>query len=158
MAYSDRELLARIVQCEAGGEGDNGMKAVATVVLNRVNATEGEYARISQGGNIRNIIYQKGQFDCATETLLKDSYTEGDNFATITPDYITYANAEGEMLKSDGSEGTPESPAEQKIFALSAGVTKVRVYMWIEGQDVDCENNASGTDISYNLQFTIDNV
>lgn len=70
MAYSDRELLARIVQCEAGGEGDNGMKAVATVVLNRVNATEGEYARISQGGNIRNIIYQKGQFDCATETLL----------------------------------------------------------------------------------------
>lgn len=60
MAYSDRELLARIVQCEAGGEGDNGMKAVATVVLNRVNTTEGEYARISQGGNIRNIIYQKG--------------------------------------------------------------------------------------------------
>lgn len=53
MAYSDRELLARIVQCEAGGEGDNGMKAVATVVLNRVNTTEGEYARISQGGNIK---------------------------------------------------------------------------------------------------------
>ena len=23
MAFSDRELLARIVQCEAGGEGDN---------------------------------------------------------------------------------------------------------------------------------------
>lgn len=31
MAYSDRELLARLVQCEAGGEGDNEMKAVATV-------------------------------------------------------------------------------------------------------------------------------
>ena len=50
-----------------------------------------------------------------------------------------------------------EKPAEQKIFALTAGITKVRVYMWIEGQDVDCENTASGTDISYNLQFTIDN-
>ncbi len=23
MAYSDRELLARIIECEAGGEGDN---------------------------------------------------------------------------------------------------------------------------------------
>ena len=23
MAYSKRELLARIIQCEAGGEGDN---------------------------------------------------------------------------------------------------------------------------------------
>ena len=68
MAYSDRELIARIVQCEAGGEGDN-RKAVATVITNRVNATEGEYSRISQGGNVRNIIYQQGQFDCATETI-----------------------------------------------------------------------------------------
>ena len=45
------------------------MKAVATVITNRVNATEGEYSRISQGGNVRNIIYQHGQFDCATETI-----------------------------------------------------------------------------------------
>ena len=29
MAYSDRELLARLIECEAGGEGENGMKAVA---------------------------------------------------------------------------------------------------------------------------------
>lgn len=42
-----------------------------------------------------------------------------------------------------------------EVFTLKAGVTKIRVYMWIEGQDVDCENNASGTDISYNLQFTV---
>ena len=69
MAYSDRELLARIIQCEAGGEGDNGMKAVATVVMNRVNATEGEYSRISNGGNIRNVIFQPGQFDCARENI-----------------------------------------------------------------------------------------
>ena len=45
MAYSDRELLARLIQCEAGGEGENGMKAVAGVVMNRVNARGGEYAR-----------------------------------------------------------------------------------------------------------------
>ena len=69
MAFSERELLARLVQCEAGGEGENGMKAVATTVMNRVNASEGEYARVSQGGNIRNIIFQPGQFDCVRETI-----------------------------------------------------------------------------------------
>ena len=69
MAYSDRELIARLVQCEAGGEGDNGMKAVATVIMNRVQAVEGEYARVSQGGNIQNIIFQPGQFDCVKETI-----------------------------------------------------------------------------------------
>ena len=56
MAYSERELLARIIECEAGGEGDNGMRAVATVIMNRVNVSNGEYSRVSQGGNIRNII------------------------------------------------------------------------------------------------------
>ena len=69
MAYSERELLARIIQCEAGGEGDNAMKAVATVIMNRVNVPNGEYARVSQGGDIRSIIYQQGQFDCARETI-----------------------------------------------------------------------------------------
>lgn len=66
---TDRELFARIIQCEAGGEGDIGMKAVATVVMNRVNATQGEYARVSQGGNIRNIILQPYQFTCAEEVV-----------------------------------------------------------------------------------------
>ncbi len=41
-----------------------------------------------------------------------------------------------------------------EIFTLKSGVSKIRVYMWIEGQDVDCENNASVGDISFNLQFT----
>ena len=39
MAYSARGLLARLIECEAGGEGENGMKAVAGVVMNRVNAS-----------------------------------------------------------------------------------------------------------------------
>lgn len=41
-----------------------------------------------------------------------------------------------------------------QIFGLTAGVTKVRIYMWVEGQDVDCENSASGGNINYDLQFS----
>ncbi|MDT8718090.1 cell wall hydrolase [Clostridium sp. 19966] len=68
MAYSNRELLARIIKCEAGGEGENGMKAVATVVMNRVRVSYGEYRRICQG-DLRKVIYQKGQFDCTRSVL-----------------------------------------------------------------------------------------
>ena len=64
---TDRELFARLIQCEAGGEGDNGMKAVASVVMNRVNATGGEYMRVGQG-RIRKILYMTGQFVCMSET------------------------------------------------------------------------------------------
>ena len=42
----------------------------------------------------------------------------------------------------------------ERVFDLESGVTKVRIYMWVEGQDVDCEDNASGGSVSYNLQFS----
>lgn len=92
MAYSNRELLARIVQCEADGEGENGMKAVATVVMNRVNVSDGEYLRISQGGNIANIIFQPGQFDCATD-LLYNQYNP-QNIYNMNPTNLHYSIAD----------------------------------------------------------------
>ena len=50
---------------------------------------------------------------------------------------------------------TNETFADRFAFlSLTSGITKVRIYMWIEGQDVDCENNASGGSITYNLQIT----
>ncbi len=88
MSFSDRELLARIVMCEAGGEGDNGMRAVASVVMNRVNVSTGEYFRVSQGGNIRNIIFQEGQFNCATD-MLQGTYNP-QNIYNMTPDETHY--------------------------------------------------------------------
>ena len=42
----------------------------------------------------------------------------------------------------------------QEIFTLSSGVTKMRVYMWIEGQDIDCENGATGSNIYFSLQLS----
>ena len=42
-------------------------------------------------------------------------------------------------------------------FQLPIGITKIRIYMWIEGQDVDCEDRASGGSLTYDLQFSIDN-
>ncbi|MDD3225592.1 MAG: cell wall hydrolase [Clostridium sp.] len=68
MAYSTRELLARLIKCEAGGEGVNGMKGVATVLMNRVRVPYGEYQRVNQG-DLRKVIFQKGQFDCVASTL-----------------------------------------------------------------------------------------
>lgn len=60
-------------------------------------------------------------------------------FASVTPDL-----------------STPQTFVDDEEYTtLLAGITKVRVYMWVEGEDVDCENNASGTNIGYNLQFTV---
>ncbi len=90
MAYSERELLARLIECEAGGEGDNGMRAVASVVMNRVRQTQGEYGRV--GKNIRDVIFQPGQFVCAMEVV--DGEYNPQNIYNMNPTAIHYAIAD----------------------------------------------------------------
>lgn len=41
-----------------------------------------------------------------------------------------------------------------QIFSINSGITKIKVYMWIEGQDVDCENNAAIGNVALNLSFS----
>ena len=60
---TDRELFARLIRCEAEGEGEAGMKGVASVVMNRVHVSGGEYLRTGQG-NLRMVIEQPYQFTC----------------------------------------------------------------------------------------------
>lgn len=42
----------------------------------------------------------------------------------------------------------------KEVFILEPGITKVRIYVWIEGQDVDCEDNASVGDVTIDIQLT----
>ena len=86
-AYSDRELLARLIQCEAGGEGDIGMKAVASVVMNRVHYPVGEYAR-KGNGSIRNVIMQPGQFACASD--VENGQYNPQNIYNMNPTDVHY--------------------------------------------------------------------
>ena len=66
--YSARELFARMIKCEAGGEGLDGMKAVATTIMNRVHVSYGEYLRTGQG-DLRMVLTQPGQFTCYMTTV-----------------------------------------------------------------------------------------
>lgn len=87
MAFSYRELLARIIKCEAGGEGENGMKAVATTIMNRVRVPYGEYQRLGQG-DLRKVLYQKGQFDCMRTEI--GGVPNPQNIWSMVPEQIHY--------------------------------------------------------------------
>ena len=43
----------------------------------------------------------------------------------------------------------------KELFNVEAGITKIRVYMWLEGQDVDSENSASHGEITFFLEFSL---
>ena len=68
------------------------MKAVATVIMNRVQASEGEYAIVSQGGSIRNIVFQPGQFACVRETI--NGMYNPQNIYNMNPTNVHYEIAD----------------------------------------------------------------
>lgn len=88
----------------------------------------------------KQLSYQgiKAEFADTEGVTLKNTNTFSQYFQTVTPTISTVKDFD----------------AQQTLLNLKAGITKVRMYMWVEGQDVDCENNASGTDISFNVQIT----
>ena len=67
---------------------------------------------------------------------------------------VNHTNTTDATLVTPTISTTENFSTYQTFMSLSAGVTKVRFYMWIEGQDIDCENNATGSDISYNIQLS----
>lgn len=62
-------------------------------------------------------------------------------FAQVTPDIQT-------------PNGNTANGEYKTLFNLAAGINKVRIYGWVEGQDYDCENNASGSNITFNIQIS----
>jgi hypothetical protein len=72
-----------------------------------------------------------GVKDVGTDLAIDDFSTQTDHFelvSTITPDTDAVPFADD---------------ATSLIFTAGAGITKVRIYIWIEGQDIDNENGAS---------------
>lgn len=133
MPFDTRELFARLIQCEAGGEGDDGMRAVATVIMNRARITYGEFARVNQGGNVRNVIEQAGQFNCLRDVL--GGQYNAQNVWNMNPlqihyDIADWALAGGIMLGIDNSLffHNPYSPSCPAYFPPGgAGVIHNRV-------------------------------
>jgi len=55
LGLSDRDILAKTIQAEAGNQGAQGMLAVGSVIMNRAKAS-------GYGGGIQDVILKPGQF------------------------------------------------------------------------------------------------
>ena len=99
------------------------------ITTSRTNA-----ARINYDGVINNI-------PSSAHVLIKNAKSSNYPyyFKSVHIDYAT---------KQDFVDYVP-------AFTIRGGITKIRVYMWIEGQDIDCENNASYDNIKFDLQLTV---
>ncbi len=134
----------------------NVIQSMVTTDQNKVHIWEPNYDTHTEYGieNAR-VVYQMNitnpseslSYDGVISEISKDMGVTTNNasqkkyplyFQKVNVDYYTKNNFDNNV----------------QIFMLNSGITKIRVYMWIEGQDVDCENNAAVGNLSLNLSFT----
>lgn len=122
-------------------------------LLGQSNANSTYLART--GGGIGGSTIVPSYDAVKADILVEDSIGLGettlskpDKFTLLTPGDIDLQTKESIAGEFDIASGTPI------ITTISSGITKLRIYVWIEGQDVDCENGSSGSDISFNIQLT----
>lgn len=130
------------LQTVEGGTGDNvyiwepNNASHTAEAVQHATATYGD-ASLADGVETTDGVIK--EITDAIDLKEANATANGEYFQTTTHTISTAANEEGDM----------------DLLELEPGTTKVRVYMWVEGQDIDCENNASGSDINFKLQFTI---
>ena len=116
----------------------------------------------SFNSNHNNIVYEVDSINRSADAL-----ADGQTTGTLTTKYVQNSSAGGSttggilttssaIVASYAKVVTDKAAGTDKSFVLNAGITKMRVYIWVEGQDVDCRNSIAGAAFSAALNFTID--
>ena len=81
---------------------------------------------------------------------------KGVNTDFATPVYIDQTDRSSYFTSVNPDVATPQHfEANQTLMNIPPGITKVRVYMWLEGQDVDMENEISGAELEFKLEMAV---
>jgi hypothetical protein len=130
-------------------------------------------AFINQGGSNNGIVITGTSDDVGNAKDLKNGDTStvwepnGNDGAAVVKgtipsssdkDSITVENGVAKGSSNLTVLATVNEKSENKYVALATigknHISKVTVYIWLEGQDKDCTNNASGGVFNVNLVFT----
>ena len=128
-----------------------GTSAADAIALNK-------FAQKSQS----NIVYEVDSVNRSADAL-----GDGQSTGVLPTKYVQHSSAAGAttggiittssaVTASYAKVVTDQAAASAKSFVLNAGITKMRVYIWVEGQDVDCRNSIAGAAFTAALNFTID--
>lgn len=112
-----------------------------THTKNAINHAQNNYGITTNENSLERVPYYGIKTDISSTMRLDISKATSieypDYFKLIEPNIIT----------------TKENTELKDFINLNPGVTKIRVYVWIEGQDIDCEDSASQGNLAINLQF-----
>lgn len=108
---SELDLMAAIIQCEAGGESYEGKIAVGAVIMNRVRSG-------SFPNNISDVVYQSGQFSPVASGWLSSVLAQGarSDCYEAAQDALNGANPVGDRLYFHAGGGNGLTIGNQTFY------------------------------------------
>ena len=128
-------------------------KAEAPAILSVKPANANQNRIVMYEPNSTNHTDASGYADGAT---VPDLYLTSD-FSKRTPT----GNGKNIMQETQyagaafGTRATDANKTSNAYFDAVTGINRVRVYLWMEGNDVDCANDVAGATLDFNLVLTI---
>lgn len=161
-----------IPQPDSTDKGSQNAARVGFVIEGTVGGSSSGAAQALKGGN-SSLIWEPN-YDVHTEygvQAAKNVYGvttslsgasripyKGVNREFQTPIYINQTDKSSYFTTVNPKVATTKGFTEnQQLMNIPAGITKVRVYMWLEGQDVDMDNSVAAGQLLYNLEFAMIN-
>lgn len=124
-------------KAEAADFQSNSIESVTNYEIDATNHTQAVKDKVAAGISIPAM--KAVRADSAGSWIYADT-----NFNNIITNTIYTGNV------------SSVTDADAATFSVAAGITLVRVYMWMEGNDVDCANDVAGSTINFNLVLEID--
>lgn len=153
LKMGDDASFVKCIDVATGDEADVGTdKAVRVAFLNLGSATTPAEARALKGTNGKAMIWEPNKYTRAPGVAGSGEQAYSGftaPFAAVAEDALGDGQVEAVTTFDETQEG---------FVNLINGITKIRVYIWLEGQDVDCVNSISSADFTVNLGFTVPEV
>ena len=151
--------------------GGQNSARVGFLVLGTIPDTSGPYAAQALNGAQGSVIWEPN-YDVHTEGgVAQAARFYNTNVSTSGAPRLTYRGVNQAFSTPVLLSETRNSPyfttmnpqiattkvfnEEQYLTHIGAGITKMRIYMWLEGEDVDFENNASDGKLTFNLEIAM---
>ena len=156
--------LDKLSNVYAGNKANNSEIAARVAFVNLGTAATAAEAKALNGDATNVVIWEpnakkhvEAEVGVANNTAVSSYYgvikenANGFNMTDGANDSTNLKLVDTEQYEYDANGTT----AANTLFELGAGYSKIRVYIWLEGQDVDCTNNISGGNFKVDLKFVV---
>lgn len=160
MEMGGTKSYVKCINAEDGSENSAGTDRavrVAFLPMGVASTAEAAVAKKDLANGRASLIWEPNPNDRAAGVETPEGFSYKD-WCGLNQEFTT-ATEQDKLVEAGYAEDMPDTFQENKdIMTLKQGINKLRVYIWLEGQDIDCVNEISFGDFVTNLYFTVPTV